>query len=143
MTGAEEEHDVGRVAGEAPMPILLQGTTRYRAERIVSNGPDLDFIEPGGGPPADEFSALLDTGRTDIVGSAEEYAVRKAANFPGEGGPVVLAVEVPEVIVELTFDAFLPRSQGLVQFDREGEALRLLLQAWPGLPKQIRQVQAP
>ena len=125
------------------MAILLHGTTRYRAERIVSYGPDLDFIEPGGGPPADEFSALLDTGRTDVVGSAEEYAIRKATNFPGEGGPVVLAVEVPDAIVELTFDAFLPRSQGLVQFDREGEALRLLLQAWPGLPKQIRQVQTP
>jgi hypothetical protein len=125
------------------MAILLHGTTRYRAERIVANGPDLDFIEPGGHPPADEFSALLDTGRTDIVGSAEEYAIRKAANFPDEGGPVVLAVEVPDVIVDLTFDAFLPRSQGLDQFDRGGEALRLLLQAWPGLPKQIRQVQAP
>jgi hypothetical protein len=143
MTGAEEEHGVGRVADEAPMAILLHGTTRYRAERIVSSGPDLDFIEPGGGPPADEFSALLDTGRTDVVGSAEEYAIRKAANFPDEGGPVVLAVEVPDVIVELTFDAFLPRSQGLVQFDRGGEALRLLLQTWPGLPKKIRQVQAP
>jgi hypothetical protein len=71
----------------------------------------------------------------------QEYAIRKAANFPGEGGPVVLAVEVPDSIVELTFDAFLPRSQGLVQFDREGEALRLLLQAWPSLPKHIRQVQ--
>jgi hypothetical protein len=124
------------------MPILLHGTTLYRAERIVANGPDLDFIEPGGAPPADEFSTLLDTGRTDIVGSAQEYAIRKAVNFPGEGGPVVLAVEVPDAIVELTFDAFLPRSQGLVQFDREGEALRLLLQAWPSLPKQIRQVQS-
>ncbi len=124
------------------MAILLHGTTLSRAERIVANGPDLDFIEPGGGPPADEFSALLDAGRTDIVGSAQEYAIRKAANFPGEGGPVVLAVEVPDAIIELTFDAFLPRSQGLVQFDREGEALRLLLQAWPSLPKQIRQVQS-
>jgi hypothetical protein len=124
------------------MATLLHGTTLHRAERIAANGPDLDFIEPGGGPPADEFSALLDTGRIDIVGSAEEYAIRKAANFPAEGGPVVLAFEVPDAIVDLTFDAFLPRSQGLVQFDRQGEALRLLLQAWPGLPKQIRQVQS-
>jgi hypothetical protein len=124
------------------MAILLHGTTLYRAERIVANGPDLDFIEPGDGPSAEEFSALLDTGRTDVVGSAQEYAIRKAANFPDEGGPVVLAVEVPDAIVDLAFDAFLPRSQGLVQFDRDGEALRLLLQTWPSLPKQIRQVQS-
>jgi hypothetical protein len=141
MRGAAEDHGIGRVTNEASMAILLHRTTQYRAERILSNGPDLNFIEPGGGPPADEFSGLLDTGQTDVVGSAEEYGIRKAANFPGEGGPVVLVVEVPDTIVELTFDAFLPRSQGLVQFDRDGEALRLLLQAWPGLPKQIRQVQ--
>jgi len=79
----------------------------------------------------------------DVVGSAEEYAIRKAANFPGEGGPAVLAIEVPDAIVELTFDAFVPRSQGLVQFDRGGQALRLPLQAWPSLPKQIKQVQSP
>jgi hypothetical protein len=121
------------------MAILIHGTTLHRAERIAATGPDLDFIEPGGGP-ADEFSFLLDVGGTDVVGSVDEYANRKARNFPGEGGPAVLVVEVPDAIVELTFDAFLPRSQGLAQFDRDGEALRLLLEAWPGLTKQIVQV---
>ena len=121
------------------MATLLHGTTLHRAERIAATGPDLDFIEPGGGP-ADEISFLLDVGRTDVVGSLEEYAIRKASNFPGEGGPAVLVVEVPDAIVDRTFDAFLPRGQGLAPFDRDGEALRLLLEAWPGLAKKIIQV---
>jgi hypothetical protein len=121
------------------MAILFHGTTLHRAERIVLTGPDLDFIEPGGGP-VDEFSMLLDTGRTDVVGSARDYASRKAANFPSEGGPAIVVVDVPDYILDLAFDAFLPRSQGLVQFDRDSTALQLLLQAWPGLPKEIRQV---
>src|SRR4051812_2539814 len=102
------------------MGILLHGTTRHRAERILENEPDLDFVEPGGRIPADEFSALLKDGPIDVVGSAEDYAIKKAKNFPGEGDPVVLQIDVPDAIIELTFDEYFPRSQGLVQFDREG-----------------------
>lgn len=47
---------------------------------------------------------------------------------------------MPDAIVDLTFDAFLPCGQGLAQFDRDGEALRLLLEAWTGLTQKIIQV---
>ena len=44
------------------MAILLHGTTRWRAERIVARGPDPNFIEPGGGPKAVNFSTYLESG---------------------------------------------------------------------------------
>ena len=64
------------------MAILLHGTTRRRAEQILANGPDPEFIEPGGGTRAEGFSTCLEAGPFP-VGSPEEYARRKAAAFPG------------------------------------------------------------
>ena len=44
------------------MAILLHGTTRRRAEAIQAQGPDPDFLEPGGGTRAEGFSTCLESG---------------------------------------------------------------------------------
>jgi hypothetical protein len=118
------------------MAILLHGTTRRRAEQILANGPDPEFIEPGGGTRAEGFSTCLEAGPFP-VGSPEEYARRKAAAFPDEGGPAILRVDVPDDVIALAVDeAYFPLSQGLVQFD-EGAGLEELRAAWSSLTKQI------
>jgi hypothetical protein len=127
------------------MAVVLHGTTRWRAEQIFARGPDPDFIEPGAGPQADpfqEFSTCLESGPFPF-GTPQEYARRKAAMFPGEGGPAILAVDVPDEIIALAVDEeYFPLSQGVVQFDR-GAGLDALRAAWSGLPKQIRSVEGP
>jgi hypothetical protein len=124
------------------MAILLHGTTRQRAERILAVGPDPDFTESGGSARAEGFSTCLEHGPFPL-GTPEEYARRKASGFPTEGGPVILAVDVPDSLISLAIDpAFLPLSQGLVQFD-EGAGLEELRMAWSSLPKEIRGVDAP
>jgi hypothetical protein len=123
------------------MRVLLHGTTRYRAERLIATGPDPDFIEPGGGPRAEGFSTYLDTGPF-AFGTPEEYAGRKAVLFPNEGGAVILRIEVPDAVVALAVDEHLPLSQGVVQFD-EGMGLEALQQAWLTLTKSIESVQCP
>lgn len=80
------------------MAKLLHGTTKQRAERIAITGPDPDFIEPGGGPRAEGFSTCLEFGPFPL-GLPEEYARQKAAGFPDEGGPAILAVDVPDDII--------------------------------------------
>jgi hypothetical protein len=124
------------------MAILLHGTTRHRAEQIVARGPDPDFIEPGGGPRAEGFSTCLESGPFPLS-TPEEYARGKAAAFPAEGGPVILAVDVPdEIIARAVDEQFFPLSQGVVQFD-EGAGLEDLLAVWPTLPKRIVPVENP
>jgi hypothetical protein len=123
------------------MTILLHGTTRHRAEQIMKRGPDPDFVEPGGGTRAEGFSTCLESGPFPL-GTPEEYAHRKAALFPNEGGPVILAVDVPDDIITLAVDAYFPLSQGVVQFD-EGAGLEELRVAWPALPRQIVPVAYP
>jgi hypothetical protein len=122
------------------MAILLHGTTRWRGERIVARGPDPDFIEPGGGGQrAESFSTYLASGPFPL-GTPEEYARRKAALFPNEGGPAIVAVEVPDDLLALTDHVLFPRSQGVIQFD-EGAGLEELCAAWSTLPRQIRAVE--
>jgi hypothetical protein len=121
--------------------ILLHGTTRHRAERILNHGPDPNLVEPGGGPRAEGFSTCLEGGPFPL-GTPEEYARRKAAGFPNEGGPAILAVDVPDDIIDLAVNEFFPLSQGIVQFD-EGAGLEELRAAWPSLPKEIREVDTP
>jgi hypothetical protein len=124
------------------MAILLHGTTRHRAGQIEARGPDPDFIEPGGGSRAEGFSTCLQGGPFPL-GTPEEYARRKAAGFPDEGGPVILAVDVPDDIIALAVDeVYFPLSQGVVQFD-EGAGLEELRAAWPTLPKDIIPVENP
>ena len=118
--------------------ILLHGTTRTRAEQILQRGPDLHFQEPGGQAWDDGFSMNIETGPY-LFGTPEEYARGKAREFPDEGGPVILAVDVADAIVHKAVNEWYPLSQGLVQFDR-GAGLEELALAWPTLAKEIRSV---
>ena len=124
------------------MAILVHGTTRQRAERIMASGPDPDFIEPGGGPKAENFSTCVEGGPFPLR-TPQDYARRKAMGFPNEGGPVILVMDIPDEIVELAVDpVYLPLSQGIVQFDK-GSGLEELLAAWSTIPKEIVSVENP
>jgi hypothetical protein len=124
------------------MAVLLHGTTRHRAEQILARGPNSDFIEPGGGPRAEGFSAYLENGPFPL-GTPQEYARCKAAGFPDEGGPAILAVDVPDEIIALAVDEeYLPLSHGIVQFD-ERAGLEELCAVWPKLRKQIVLIDRP
>lgn len=123
------------------MAILVHGTTRHRAEQIVAQGPDPDSVEPGNSTRAENFSTYLECGPFPLE-PPEKYARDKAALFPDEGGPVILAVDVPDDIIALTVDEYFPLSQGLVQFD-EGAGLEELRAAWSTLWKEIRLVECP
>jgi hypothetical protein len=112
-----------------------------RAAQILVAGPDPDFQEPGGGASAEGFSTCLETGPFPL-GTPEQYAMRKAALFPNEGGPVILAVDVSDDIIALAIDPFFPLSQGVVQFD-VGAGLDELRAARPQLAKEIRAVGNP
>jgi hypothetical protein len=123
------------------MAILLHGTTMNRANEILIHGPDPNFVEPGGGPLAENFSTYLETGPF-LLGSPSEYARLKALTFPGEGGPAILAVDVPDHIIALAVDAVFPLDQGIVQFD-SGAGLEELCIAWPSLTKHVLAVSVP
>jgi hypothetical protein len=118
--------------------ILLHGTTRHRAEQILQHGPNPHFQEPGGQVWDEGFSMNLETGPF-LFGKPEDYARGKAKEFPDEGGPAILAVDVPEEIVQKAVNDWFPLSQGLVQFDA-GAGLEELLKVWPTLTKEIRSV---
>ena len=110
--------------------LLHHGTTKKRAEAILKDGPNPSFKEPGGLEPARGFSAAPPEGPFP-VGSPQEYAEKKAANFPAEGGPAILEIEVPEEIIQRATDA-----GGEVRFE-PGYGLEELLKTWPTLPKRI------
>ena len=118
------------------MAILLHGTTLLRAKRIEAYGPDPKFVEPGDAAEAEEFSTYLDIGPFPL-GTPEEYARCKATLFPNEGGPVILAVDVPDDVIALAVDEYFPLSQGVVQFGA-GTGLEELRVVWPTLSKEIR-----
>ena len=122
------------------MAISLHGTPRHRAEQIRAQGPNPDFVEAGG-TRAESFSTYLEHGPF-LFGPPEEYACRKAAAFPNEGGAAILAVAVPDPIFASAVNEWFSLSQGLIQFD-EGAGLGELLAAWPTLGKEIRSVECP
>jgi hypothetical protein len=142
---------------------LLHGTTRARAEAIISRGPDIHYVEPGGLTEAENFSFCIE-GHPSVLRPAEEYARGKARAFPADRGAVILAVDVPDAVVEMAarelmgplqdylaamvedgpapaddLPALLRSCGGVIQFD-PGPALESLLAAWAGLPKEIRSV---
>src|SRR5258708_5895732 len=83
--------------------LLQHGTTLRRAERLLVTTPEPHFVDPGGDyySRANGISFVI-AGSPDIgLGSVEEYARAKASNFPNEGGPVILEVEVPDAIVDI------------------------------------------
>lgn len=120
--------------------ILIHGTTRRRAEQILDVGPDPRFLEPGGFPTEDGFSMYLEQGPFHF-GTSEEYAISKHRQFPNEGGPVILVLDIPEEVVNQSASDWFPLSQGLVQFDI-GAGLEELLGIWPEIVKtaEIRSV---
>lgn len=111
--------------------VLRHGTTRWRAERILRDGPNPNFLEPASMDPARGFSTTPVQGPFPF-GSPEAYARAKAKLFPTEGGPAVLEVIIPDSIVALAVDA-----GGEFRFEPEGGGLEELLAAWPGLSKRI------
>lgn len=124
-----------------PLVVLHHGTTLKRAERIIQVGPDPKYVEPGAlfYDPAEGFS-MGKPGAPDVgLKTPEDYARLKATNFPNEGGPVILEVEVPGWIVDIVLsDLFLDAAteSGEVRFS-PGYGLDELLQAWPALTKRI------
>jgi hypothetical protein len=104
----------------------------------VQHGPNPQFQEPGGQSLDEGFSTYLEAGPF-LFGSVEDYARSKAQKFPDEGGSVILAVDVPDDIVEQAVNDWFPLSQGLVQFDH-GAGLEELIAAWPVLAKEIREI---
>jgi hypothetical protein len=124
------------------MAILLHGTTRHRAEKILALGPDPDYRETLDGPRAEGFSTYLELGPF-LFGTPADYARSKAALFPDEGGPAILTVDIPDRIIALATDpVYFPLSQGIVQFD-EGAGLEELRAAWQTLSKSILPVEQP
>jgi len=96
----------------------------------VRNGPDVKFVEPGGIDPARGFSTCPIVGPA-TVGTPEQYADGKAKNFPHEGGPALVEIDVPVAVIDLAIDA-----GGEIRFE-PGFGLEELLHAWPQLTKRI------
>jgi hypothetical protein len=87
----------------APVIRLHHGTTAQRAAAILNTGPDAGYVEPGGSryDTAGGFSTT-EADQPDIgLQTPREYARMKARNFPAEGGPVILEVEVPAGVVDI------------------------------------------
>ena len=125
----------------APPVILHHGTTLQRARAIEANGPNPNYVEPGGQhvPPAEGFSTHVKDAPIPTEESPAEYARGKARNFPSEGGPGILEVEVPQWIVDLVLIDPLQGGLGRcgeVRFDY-GFGLDELLLAWPSLTKKV------
>ncbi len=118
--------------------ILRHGTTRVRGERMLQHGPDPPFRETGGEAWEDGFSMNVEAGPF-LFRWPEDDARGKARQFPDEGGPVILAVDVPDDIVQRAANDGFPLYQGPVPFD-PGAGLEGLIAAWPVLSKEIRDV---
>jgi hypothetical protein len=134
---------------------LLHGTTLARARSIVQRGPDIHFVEPGGIGIAENFSFTAE-GTPSAVGDSLRYARGKAAAFPNELGPAVVAVDVPEELVRMAAAEHLSLFGGLIEYGEGAEASELvalcggviqfdpgpaldgLLANWGSLAKEIR-----
>ena len=110
--------------------ILRHGTTRQRADSIVHNGSSATFVEPGGIDPAWGISTCPARGPFPC-GTPEKYAAGKTKLFPGEGGPAIVELELPEDIATLGIDA-----GGEIRFE-PGFGLEELLKAWPTIAKRV------
>jgi hypothetical protein len=93
---------------------LLHGTTRARADSLVQHGPDLHFVEPGGVGIAGNFSFTAENAPS-AVGDSLACARGKAAAFPNERGPAVVAVDVPEAVVRMAAIEHLTLFGGLIE----------------------------
>lgn len=104
----------------------------------MQQGPDPQFREPGAEIVDAEFSLSIEAGPF-LFDRPDDYARAKSDDFPDEGGPVILAVDVPDIVVEKAVSDWFPLSQGLVQFDH-GNGMEELLDVWTELWKEIRSV---
>jgi hypothetical protein len=126
----------------APSIIILQhGTTLKRAWEIEAHGPNPNYAEPNSGgrryDPPGFSTARLD--RPFGVGTPEQYARSKSANFPDEGGPVILEIEVPLEIIEILEshpDARDAMESGDTLFD-PAFGIKELRAEWPKLIKRV------
>lgn len=110
--------------------ILWHGTTRRRADAILRDGPNPNFLEPSGFEKAGGFSTAPPHGPYPY-GDPRVAASKKAALFPDEGGPAILEIEIPEEIIALALDEVAE-----IRF-QPGLGLEELCQAWPVLRKRI------
>ena len=104
----------------------------------MAGGPDPDFVEPHG-PRAEHFSTAYADPRLRQMGHPEDYARLKAANFPTEGGPVILEIEVPAWVVDVILADDIGSGlalSGEVRFE-PGVGLEELLLVWPNIPKRV------
>lgn len=130
------------MAEERQVITLRHGTTHRRAERLLTTPPDPNFVDPGGQyeSRAGGFSTVVAGFPNLGLGTPEEYAQSKASNFPNEGGPVILEIDVPVEIVDSVREDQYGGSQatmsGEVRFDPT-LGLSELCQAWPTLVKRI------
>jgi hypothetical protein len=121
--------------------LFLHGTTKKRAEAILQSGPDANFREPNGSF-ADGFSLTPANGPFD-VGHPHDYARHKAANFPNEGGPAVvlveLSVELADILIGPLGQICADKALNIgaeVRFE-PGGGLEELRAAWPSLPCSV------
>jgi hypothetical protein len=125
------------MATDSQSIILWHGTTRRRAEAILKDGPNPDFVEPGSPVPAEGFSTTPPQGfpfrEAFPVGDPRKAAASKATQFPNEGGPAILEFEVPMKIAGLAYDE---ETGGEYRFER-GHGLEELLAAWATISKRI------
>jgi hypothetical protein len=110
--------------------ILLHGTTRQRAEAILQSGPDPRYPEGGIAIPPFGFY-MMPAEASDEFGTVEDYARGKSTSHPGEGGPVILEVEVPDAVALLALV-----TAPIYCFDN-GYGLEELMSVWHRLAKRI------
>lgn len=111
-----------------PTRRLWHGTTKLRAEHILHNGPDTNLVV--GGDSAYGLSTAHPYGPYPL-GDPKDYARGKARNFPQEGKPAILEIDVPESIIALAV-----QPGGEVWFG-PGFGLEELLAAWSQISKKV------
>lgn len=139
--GSTQSAEAAPMTPPAPVVAHWHGTTRRRAERLLAVPPEPLYVEPKGdyANRARGFSTAI-KGAPDVgLGTPEAYARSKDGNFPDEGGPVILEVEVPGWIVDIVRDDLElgpGAASGGVRFE-PGVGLEELIQSWPTLAKRI------
>ena len=127
--------------------LLHHGTTRKRAEAILSGGPNPRYVEKGGQHPAEGFSTAPAQGPYGF-GQPNVCAKTKDKLFPDEGGPVILEVDLPDPLAnDIVGDTRNPFESGKasnfgdeINFD-VGYGIERLVAVWRQLNKRILPVE--
>jgi hypothetical protein len=121
---------------------LWHGTTFKRASSILAQGPSRTWCEPGEDRRHDPAFWAVDATqpqREQALGTADEYARRKALAFPNESGPAIVEFAISRELYEKFMEDFLFDSialSGAICFDDEC-GLADLSQLWASLPKVV------